>query len=208
MTTVYAMPVRAVARARRLLAGAGWRLEPVPDGWADDARSAVELAAAGRPVLFVPPTARVRGVLRRIAVVHGGGRGETRGIEAADAAALATGAEIVALHPPGTHWSGDPAGLPFSLGDHPEHDWAEWREEFARRFCPCSHGVALSVRLVSGPPVAAISREARRVAADLLVASLVSRSDAAAAELIAAVAAAAPCPTLILPPPAERRAAR
>lgn len=206
MRAVYAMPSRTAKRARRLLAAVGWIVEPVPDDVADDARSAVELAAAGRPVLFVPPTARVRAVLRRIAVVHGGSRGETRGIEAADAAAIATGAEIVALHPPGAHRAGDPAALPFGLGDHAEHDWTEWREEFARRFCPCSEGVAVSVRLVSGPPVAAIPREAGEIAADLLVVSLVSRSDSAGADLLAAVAAAAPCPTLILPPPAERRA--
>lgn len=204
MRAVYAMPSRAAARAGRLVAATGWGVEPAPGGAADDARAAVELASTGVPVLFVPRAASVRRALRRIAVLHTGNRRETRGIEAADAAALATGAEIVALHAPSAHRPGDPASLPFSLGDHPEHDWAEWRDEFARRFCPCSHGVAISVRLASGPPVAAISREARLAAADLLVVTLVSRSDAAASELLAAVAAAAPCPTLILPPPAER----
>ena len=205
MRSVYAMPSGGLSRARRMLAPTGWLVEPVPVGWADDAPSAVEVAATGLPVLFLPRTTTVARVLRRIAVVHGGTRGEMRGMRAADAAALATGAEIVALHPLVARRRSDPAGLPFGLGDHPEHDWPEWQEEFARRFCPCSEGVALSVRLVSGPPAAAVSREAGRIAADLLVISLVRRSDLAEAELVAAVAAAAPCPTLINPPPAEPR---
>jgi nucleotide-binding universal stress UspA family protein len=205
MRAVYAMPSGGLSRARRLLARTGWLVEPAPDGGADDAPAAVELAAMGRPVVFMPRTAPVARALRRIAVVHGGSRGETRGIEVADAAAVATGAEIVTLHAPAAHRPGDPAGLPFGLGDHPEHDWAEWREEFARRFCPCSEGVAISVRLVSGPPVGAVAREAGRIAADLLVVSVVRRSDAGEAELLAGIVAAAPCPTLILPPPAEPR---
>ena len=204
MRSVYAMPSDGLSRARRLLAPIGWLVEPVPDGWADDAPASVEVAATGRPVLFLPRTTTVARVLRRIAVLHGGTRAEARGVAAADAAAVATGAEIVALHAFAAHRLGDPAGLPFGLGDHPEHDWPEWREEFARRFCPCSEGVALSVRLVSGPPDAAVSREARRIAADLLVVTLISPSDLAGAELIATVVAAAPCPTLIIPPPAER----
>jgi hypothetical protein len=198
--TISVVPAPALSGVLRLLAAAGWQGEAVTSGWGDDPRSAGRLAGTSRPVLFVPRPASVPRDLRRIVVVHGGSRGEMAGVEAADEASLATAAEIVVLYVPSAAHPVDAASLPFRLGDHPEHDWAEWREEFMRRFCRCSEGVAVSLRVAMGSPAASVPFTSGDVRADLVIATGDGGSDPTRAETLDAILVASSCPVLIVSP--------
>jgi hypothetical protein len=140
-----------MASVEPMLEAAGWRAKAArPDGEGGDAQAAaMDVVRRGDPVLYVPGEART-GTLRTILVVHEGGRGDRAGMDAADDAAVATGAEIVVLHVPPASPSTTSASLPFRVADHGTYDWAEWRDEFMRRFCRCSPGVRVTLQVSAG----------------------------------------------------------
>jgi hypothetical protein len=169
MKPIVVVPPSSTARAEPFLEAAGWRSAAERSG--PDASAARSLAATGRPVLFVPEKVELRAPLHRILVVHEGTRGDRAGIDAADEAAVASGAEVIVLHVPSLAPSRTPASLPHRFSDHGTYDWEEWRDEFLRRFCRCSEGVQVSL-LVAAPSVAGIVEQIRGEHADLLLTSI------------------------------------
>lgn len=149
MMTITVLPRGAMPRAERLLAAAGWQGAPSREE-GDDAKAAVAIARSGRPVMFIPEETGVPGQLRRIVVVHAGNRGDRAGMDAANDAAVASGAEVIVLYVASTTPSTNSASLPFRMADHGAYDWAEWRDEFLRRFCRCSEGVVVTLRVGAG----------------------------------------------------------
>lgn len=203
MTSVLLVPGRALGRARALGPTAGWELEPL-DVEAD-VGSALAAGAGGSSVLFIPPGARVPRKLRRILVPHEGSPGATSGVEAADVMSSICGAEIVVLHVPTFEVPTVPGSLAAPrFVDRPQYDWAAWRNEFERRFCRCSDGVQVSLRVATGPPAPAILDAARRLRADLIVLAWKGEAGPGRADTLKGVLEAAPCPILIVP---ERAAA-
>lgn len=205
MRPIAVIPASALSSVERLLAAAGWQGERVPPGWADDAGAAVALADWGRPVLFVPPRASVPRHVRRIVVVHRGSRAERAGMDAAEEAAVATSAEIVVLFLPSASPPSAAASLTFTVGDHPEHDWAESREEFMLRFCRCAEGVAVSLRVATGGTATSVPSTFRQVRADLAIVTGDGGSDPSRAGTLVAILAASPCPVLVVPVPGKAR---
>ena len=168
------IPIEVVPRdkhpqATAFLATAGWSTAD-PGRAGDDTEAALSLASSGRPVLFVPEASELPTELRRILVVHVGTRGDRAGVEAADAAAVVSGAEIVILHVPSRVPSRASASLPYRFSDHGSYDWEEWRDEFLRRFGQCSDGVLVTLR-VGGGSAAAVRDEIRGSRADLVIVS-------------------------------------
>lgn len=208
MRPIAVIPASALSSVERLLAAAGWQGKRVPKGWADDAGAAVALADSGRTVLFVPPGAPVPRHVRRIVVVHGGSRAERAGVDAADEAAVATRAEVVVLFVPSASPPIAAASLAFTMGDHPEHDWAEWREEFMNRFCRCAEGVALSLRVATGGTARSVPFTSRQVRADLVIVTRDGGSDPSRAATLVAILAACPCPVLVVPAAGKAREIR
>jgi CBS domain-containing protein len=152
MRSVVVVPAGAVERVEPLLRDAGWSAAAPRDEGADGREAALDVVRRGDPVVFVPAGARPAQKLGRIVVVHEGARGDRAGMEMADDAALASGADVVVLHVPGT--TSDPmrGSLAFRFADHGQYDLAEWREEFLRRFCRCSPGVKVTLRVGAGSP--------------------------------------------------------
>jgi len=182
--TIAVLPGSAISRAEPLLAAAGWRGAAAGEE-GDDGRAAVSLAQTGRPVLFAPPEMDVARELRRILVVHEGSRGDRAGIDAANDAAVASGAEVTVLHVPSRFPSTTSASLPFRMADHATYDWAEWRDEFLRRFCRCSEGVEVTLRVGTGS-TAAIRTQIAAEQPDLVIASS-SRAEPGVREAIEAL---------------------
>lgn len=199
MRPVSVIPARASTRVAGLLEAAGWRAERAPAGWAGDPAAALRLAGSGRWVVFVPRRVSVPRAIRRIVVIHGGSRAERAAMDAADAAAVATGAEIVVVHSPSATSRGDAVSLPFGLGDHPAHDIDDWRDEFARRFCRCSEGVTVSLRVANWSPAKSVPLQAREAHATLLIGAVDSRTDYGPSGTLEAIIGASPCPVLLVP---------
>ena len=201
--TLVVAPAHRSGAASQLARSAGWEVEVTTGG--GDLPIALAAGAEGRSVFFVPGGARVARRLRRILVLHEGGPAAVGGVDAADRAALATGAEIVVLHVPTLEPAAGPSALAAPrVVDQPHYEWLEWQQEFMRRFCRCSEGISLRLELAAGSPAEATLERARRLRADLLVVTWKSEAGPGRAETLKAVAAAAPCPLLILP---ERRRA-
>jgi hypothetical protein len=150
-------------------------------------------------VVFVPRRISVPHAIRRIVVIHGGSRAERAAMDAADEAAVATDAEIVVLHVPSAGPHRDAASLPFGLGDHPEYDNADWRDEFVRRFCRGSEGVTVSLHMATGPAAASVPFQARAARASLLIGSVDSALDLVRAATLEAILEASPRPVLLVP---------
>ena len=202
MRPVTVLPLRAAARLRGLVSSAGWKIEEeeMPD--APDVEGALEVAGSGRPVLFLPPGARAPRKLRRILVPHEGSPRVAGGIEAADEAAVASGAPITVLHVPAAVAPEEEGSLPAPrISDHGWYDWAEWRAEFLRRFCVFSEGVDVDLEVATGRPERSILEAIGRLRPDLVV--LAWRGDAAPgrAATLREVADAASCPVLIVGDP-------
>ena len=194
MTTITVLPQSAMQRAERLLTAAGW--EGTYSGeWGDDAEAAVSLARDGRPALFIPEGIDVPGRLRRIVVVHEGGRGDRAGIDAANEAAVASRAEVIVLYVPSTMPSATSGSLPFRMADHAAYDWGEWRDEFLRRFCRCSEGVEVTLHVGAGSTVD-LREQISNERPDLLISSVPSDADGGAA--IDGVLGV-PAPVLLMP---------
>jgi hypothetical protein len=151
-----------------LLETAGWRTARAPGEREDEPGAAAGIVRGGAPALYVPAGATSGGELRRILVLHDGKRDDRAGMDAADEAAVVSGAEIVVLHVPPSAPSTSTASLPFRVADHGSYDWAEWREEFMRRFCRCSPGVRVALH-IGGASSADLRREVRDMSPDLVI---------------------------------------
>jgi DNA-binding transcriptional LysR family regulator len=84
------------------------------------------------------------------------------------------------------------------MADHGTYDWSEWREEFLRRFCRCSPGVRIELRVGSGTP-AMLRDQVREERPDLVIVSGVRTFDAVRK---------AGTPVLVVPGVGFERAAR
>jgi hypothetical protein len=178
MKPITVLPNDAAPQVEALLTGAGWKAASNRKAPADGrAVAALDVVRRGDPVLFVPAEAKPAKKLRRILVVHKGSRGDRAGMDAADEAAVASGARIIVLHVPPSSPSSTKASMPFRMADHGTYDWSEWREEFLRRFCRCSPGVRIELRV--GPGTRAMLRDqVREEHPDLVIVSGVRTFDA------------------------------
>ena len=207
MRRITVIPPVAAVRVESMLEAVGWRARPAgpADDGGDDRAAAIAIVRRGDPALYVPTKARTE-TLRRILVVHEGGRGDRAGMDAADAAALATGAEIVVLHVPPRSPSTTSASLPFRVADHGTYDWAEWRDEFLRRFCRCSPGVRVTLQVSAGS-MATLRNQIRDTAPDLVIVSGPTEGESDAGQPHLAVLSGA-VPVLIVPSVGRDRSAR
>lgn len=202
MTSVVLVPGSALGRARSLGVDAGWELEATR--LEADVEGALAEVTGGRPLLFVPPRARVPRRLRRILIPHEGSPAAARGVEVADALAGTCGAALTILHVPSFDALAGAGSFPAPrFVDRPHHDWSAWRREFERRFCRCSEGVEVSLRVATGSPAASILESAGRLHADLIVLSWKGDRRPGRAETLKRVLGGSPCPVLVV---AERRA--
>jgi hypothetical protein len=206
MRPIAVVPVGATSRAAPLLRAAGWQEAPSKHGQSEaSSDAAVKVVRRGDPALYMPADAVPAESPRRIVVVHEGTRGDRTGMDAADEAALASGAEIVVLHVPPARPSSGSGTLSYRLADHGMYDWAEWQEEFLRRFCRCSPGVRVSVRVTTASTP--LGEQVRDERPDLVVVSTTGQIDAADSEILDAVLGGE-APVLILPSVGRDRSAR
>lgn len=202
MRSVVLVPGSALGRARSLGLDAGWKLEAT--GLEADVEKALAQGAGGRPVLFVPRGARIPRRLRRILIPHEGSPAAARGVEVADALAGTCGAALTVLHVPSFDAPAGAGSFPAPrFVDRPHHDWSAWRREFERRFCRCTEGVQVSLRVATGSPAPSIVDAARSLHADLIVLSWKGDAGPGRAETLKRVLEEAPCPVLVV---AARRA--
>lgn len=207
MRRITVIPPGAMASVEPMLEAAGWRAKPARPGGegGDDQAAAMDVVRRGDPALYVPEKART-GALRRILVVHEGGRGDRAGMDAADDAAVATGAEIVVLHVPPASPSTTSASLPFRVADHGTYDWAEWRDEFMRRFCRCSPGVRVTLQVSAGS-METLRNQIRDKKPDLVIVSGPAEGEGDAEEAHLAVFAGV-VPVLMVPSVGRDRSTR
>ena len=207
MRRITVIPPGAMASVEPMLEAAGWRAKPgrpAADPGADPT-AAMDVVRRGDPALYVPEKART-GALRRILVVHEGGRGDRAGMAAADDAAVATGAEIVVRHVPTASPSTTSASLPFRVADHGTYDWAEWRDEFMRRFCRCSPGVRVTLQVSAGS-METLRNQIRDKKPDLVIVSGPAEGEGEAGETHLAVLAGV-VPVLMVPSVGRDRSSR
>jgi hypothetical protein len=206
MKPIAVVPARATSRAAPLLSAAGWDEAPAKPGQANGtADVAVNVVRRGDPALYMPHDATPQEHLRRILVVHEGTRGDRTGMDAADEAAVASGAEIVVLHVPPAEPSNASGTLSYRIADHGTYDWTEWEDEFLRRFCRCSPGIRVTVRVSSG--LTSLEQQVRDGNADLIIVSTTGQLEAAGSHVLDAVLGGA-TPVLILPSVGRDRSAR
>lgn len=203
MRPIAVIPATAGERVASLLHAAGWRAVPEAQDRDGDPGHAVDVVRRGDPAMYVPAAATPAHELRRILVVHEGTRGDRAGVDAADEAAVASGAEIIVLHVPPSTPTSTSASLPFRIADHAAYDWAEWRDEFLRRFCRCSAGVRVTLRVGS---MAKLGNQVREAAPDLVIVSGPREGGLAAGEAFDAIVEGV-APVLIVPPVGHERLA-
>jgi hypothetical protein len=213
MKRITVVPPEAADLAHSLLDQAGWKAARIArdgDGDREQARAApgetaIDVVRRGDPALYVPELADTA-ALRRILVVHEGSRGDRAGMLAADEAAVASGAEIVVLHIPPSKPSTTSASLPFRIADHGTYDWAEWRDEFLRRFCRCSPGVRVTLHVSAGGRTT-LRNQLRDEKPDLVILSGPARGDSEIGE-VQDVVLGGQVPVLLVPSVGRERAAR
>jgi len=169
VTPITVVPSDAAPLVTDMLSSAGWETasSAAPRDVPEDP---LDVVRRGGPALAVPEGAAPPSRLRRILVVHKGSRGDRAGMDAADAAAVASGADIVVLHIPLSPASSSSGSMPFRMADHGSHDTSEWREEFLRRFCRCSPGVSMRLRMGGGER-AVVLDQIREERPDLVIVS-------------------------------------
>ncbi len=207
MKLVVIGPERALPRIRAFARGAGWEVEAAGPGEDAGLETALAVGSEGSPVLFVREGARVPRAIRRVLVPHEGSPAVAPGLEAADEASVVCGAEIFVLHVPSLEPSPGTGNLPAPrFADHAHYDWADWGQEFRRRFCRCSDGVDVRLEVATGPSAEAIVSSARRLRADLIVLTWKGRFTPGRAETVKAVLRDAPVPTLVVSEVGDDRA--
>lgn len=195
MRPIAVIPATAGERVASLLRAAGWRAVSARGDDRHDRDRALDVVRHGDPAMYVPAAATPAHDLRRILVVHEGTRGDRAGVDAADEAAVASGAEVIVLHVPPPMPTSTSASMPFRIADHAAYDWAEWRDEFLRRFCRCSPGVRVTLRVGS---IAKLGDQVREAAPDLVIVSGPREGGPAPSGALDAVIEAA-APVLIVP---------
>jgi nucleotide-binding universal stress UspA family protein len=176
---------------------ANWELR-ASRALAPDMSVALDASAEGRPVLFVPPDARVPVRLSNVLVPHDGTPTTSLVLDTVDYLATQR-AEVVALHVAGRELPAQAGSLQaLRMIDHDGNDWRDWREEFSRRFFRRSPAILLRLELTTGPRSEAILGAARRLPADLLVLAWSGVLRAGRAQTLRAVCRAAPCPVLLV----------
>jgi nucleotide-binding universal stress UspA family protein len=206
MSAVVVFPPRALDKARGLLEPAGWAVDEGSGGPAG-VQSALDAARDGKDALYLPEEASVAAPTRRIIALHDGTPASAPAVGAAGRVAGATGAHVHVLHVPPAIPESDPGSLAgLRMSDHGGEVWAQWRQEFARRFCTFTPDVSWDLDVAMGPPVEAILDEARRVEADMIVATA-GPEVRVRPEVLRHVADGSPCPVLIVPRPTGHAAA-
>ena len=170
MKPITVIPREAGPLVTALLESAGWKAASGAARADGTAEAALDLVRRAKPVLAIPKDAKPADRLRRIVVVHKGSRGDRAGMDAADEAAVASRARIVVLHVPRSSPATAAASMPFRMADHGTYDWSEWREEFLRRFCRCSPGVRIELR-VGAATTALLRDQVREERPDLVIVS-------------------------------------
>ena len=97
MRPIAVIPPEATERIAPLLGAAGWDVDEAAEAFGDEPAAALDVVRLGEPAVYVPRGAAPAGQLDRILVVHEGSRGSRASMDAADEAAVATGAEIIVL---------------------------------------------------------------------------------------------------------------
>ena len=177
---------------------AGWDVKPSRSA-AADLKAALQASAAGHLVLFVSPRSRVPTHLAQILVPHDGTPATSLTLATVSGAAVRSHATIVVLHVAARELPSQSGSFPAPrLVDHCCHDWREWREEFARRFCRFFPDALLRVELAIGPREESILKVARELPADLLIFAWGGVLRANRARTLCTVSALAPCPVLLV----------
>ena len=206
MKRIAVIPATAATRVQPLLDAAGWQAARETRDHDADANVALDVVRRGDPAMYVPKTAGQARTLGRILVVHRGDRGDRAGMDAADEAAVASGAEIIVLHAPPSTPSTTSASLPFRIADHGTYDWAEWRDEYLRRFCRCSPGVRVTLHVSAGS-AEKLRNQVRDEAPDLVILSGPGEREPSAGGALEALFEGAAA-VLIVPPVGSERSAR
>jgi nucleotide-binding universal stress UspA family protein len=194
------VPGVLVSRLAELTRRANWELR-ASRATAADMSVALDASAEGRPVLFVPPGARVPLRLAHVLVPHDGTPTTSLVLEKVDFLRTER-AEVVALYVAGTELPAQAGSFPaLRMVDHDGQDWRDWREEFRRRFFRRSPSILFRLELAAGPRSEAILRSARQIPADLLVLAWNGVLKAGRAQTLRAVCRAAPCPVLLVATP-------
>jgi uncharacterized protein len=173
--------VLGVFGARRHLAGAR------PAGHTTLAAA----STARKPVLVVPPDARVGapGDRVRVIVPHDGSPETDRGAAHARRLFRATAVEVTLLHA----FAGDTVPR---FWDEPQHEAAAWAREFVKRHWPAT---VPAVRLAAGAPASAVLGAAEARACDVIALVWGQELGADHARVVRDVLADARVPVLLLP---------
>jgi nucleotide-binding universal stress UspA family protein len=156
---------------------------------------ALELALSlPKPLVVVPPDARLRNGLRRILVPVNGRR--TTAVALAETLMLASGREIelVVLH---VH---DEGTIPL-FSDQRQHELESWGREFLRRHCPHPERVRLEVRV--GIPGESVLEVADETSSDAIALGWSQDLAAGHAAVVRAVLERSAVPVLLVPVGAE-----
>lgn len=156
---------------------------------------ALELALSlPKPLVVVPPDARLRGGLRRILVPLNGSR--TTAVALAETLMLASSQEIelVVLH---VH---DAGTIPL-FSDQRQHELESWGREFLCRHCPYPERVRLEVRI--GSPGENVLQVAEETSSDMIALGWSQDLGAGHAAVVRAVLERSPVPVLLVPVGAE-----
>lgn len=196
---VVVVPSSARPNVEGLLAATGWNIASNGVGEEVDPEAALARGAEDDAFVLVPPGTTVAGTARRLLVLHDGTPVASPGVQVASRVAAAANGDVVVLHVAELAPPADPRGLPaLRVADHGPYDWEEWRDEFGRRFCPSSPGVALTLEVVSGPPVDAVVDVVARERVDLVVVTWKGELGPGRAPTLRGLARRSPAPLLVL----------
>lgn len=157
------------------------------------------ITSVSKPLLVVPPNARVSEAFRRVLVPLDGTRATAEALRETLELATTGRLEVVLLH---VHTA---ESLPL-FGDHAQHEADAWRTEFAARHYPGgAPGVSVEVRV--GPPAALVLDVAAEAEVDLIALGWRQNLSEGRAAVVREVLAASPVPVLLVPvTPAEASA--
>jgi nucleotide-binding universal stress UspA family protein len=119
------------------------------------------IAGCEKPVLVVPPEARIRRRFERLLVPLDGSWSSARALAGSIEQACRAGLDVVILHVL------DEGSLP-PFSDQPHHEAEAWIDEFLARFCPVAETRA---ELRFGIPAHAVASVAEELGADLIALS-------------------------------------
>jgi nucleotide-binding universal stress UspA family protein len=160
------------------------------------------ITGLSKPLLVVPPHARIPASFRRALVPLDGTRATAVALRKTIELACGAGLEVVLLH---VH---DADSLPL-FGDQPQHEVEAWGAEFATRHFPGT-GSSIRVEVRVGPPSFHVLRVAEEAGADLLVLGWSQDLSAGRAVVVREALAGSGVPVLLVPagtPGSRRRGA-